>query len=305
MVKLLITVLFFKIALKNIQLQNILDCLVNVDIKWLVLAFLLVLIQLTASGLRWFYISQSLNAQLNLIKSLKLSFIGQFFNQILPSSIGGDAAKIWIVSTKGIRLGRAASTAISDRFSGLIVNIIIPTVSYIIFPITWPPSFSQIGTGLVLSLLLTFAVLVFLYTFDENIFKKNKKFHLEKLVVLLNDLKITLFKNKKKLWILILSVSIQTINIFIIFVIAKSLNIHVAFNFLIILVPTIMLISIVPISIAGWGLREALMVFGLSFANVAKLDAISISILFGLIHLTSAILGLAFFINYLYFRKND
>jgi uncharacterized protein (TIRG00374 family) len=264
-----------------------------------------VLLQLTAGGLRWFYISQSLNAKLNLIQSLKLSFIGQFFNQILPSSIGGDAAKIWIATREGVGLGRAASTAISDRFSGLIVNIMIPTISFIIFPISWPPNFSQIGAGLVLSLLLTFVVLVFLYFFNENSVKKSKLLYLDKLIHLLNDLKITLFKNKKRFWILVLSVAIQSLNIFIIYAIAKSLHTHIALNFLIILVPTIMLISIVPISLAGWGLREALMVFGLSFANVAELDAISISILFGLVHLASAILGLIFFINYFYFNKND
>ena len=47
------------------------------------------------------------------------------------------------------------------------------------------------------------------------------------------------------------------------------------------LVLPVMLIATIPISIAGWGLRESAMVLAFSFAGLAESDGLIVSILFG------------------------
>ena len=57
------------------------------------------------------------------------------------------------------------------------------------------------------------------------------------------------------------------------------------------LVPAAMLVSTLPISIAGWGLREVTMVFGFGLLGVDRSDAALVSIAYGLLFLAFGLLG--------------
>jgi hypothetical protein len=48
------------------------------------------------------------------------------------------------------------------------------------------------------------------------------------------------------------------------------------------LVPVIMLMAMVPVSIAGWGVRESIMIYGLGLANASAEAALVVSIMVGL-----------------------
>ncbi len=47
------------------------------------------------------------------------------------------------------------------------------------------------------------------------------------------------------------------------------------------LIPPIMLITMLPISIAGWGVREATMMVAFGYAGLAQTDGTVVSLLFG------------------------
>src|SRR5712671_4597616 len=47
------------------------------------------------------------------------------------------------------------------------------------------------------------------------------------------------------------------------------------------LIPPILLITMMPISIAGWGVREATMMVAFGYAGLAQTDGTVVSILFG------------------------
>ena len=50
----------------------------------------------------------------------------------------------------------------------------------------------------------------------------------------------------------------------------------------ILLVPPVILVTVVPISIAGWGVREGAMVVAFGFIGVPASAAFAVSVLFGL-----------------------
>jgi len=57
------------------------------------------------------------------------------------------------------------------------------------------------------------------------------------------------------------------------------------------LVPVVLLLSTLPISVAGWGVRENVMVVALAFAGAEASQALALSILFGLALLTLSLVG--------------
>lgn len=62
-------------------------------------------------------------------QAFKFNMIGTFFNQTLPSTIGGDALRLWLVNRTGA--GRRAATywVLVDRAIGLIALAIVVVVS--------------------------------------------------------------------------------------------------------------------------------------------------------------------------------
>jgi len=76
---------------------------------------------------------------------------------------------------------------------------------------------------------------------------------------------------------------------FVVWLIARGSDVHVSIGQCFVLVPVVVLFSMVPVSIAGWGVREGAMVVALGLVGVARAPALAVSVLFGL---TLAVSGL-------------
>jgi hypothetical protein len=62
---------------------------------------------------------------------------------------------------------------------------------------------------------------------------------------------------------------------------AMAVNASVDFAHILFLFLPVLLIASVPLSIAGWGVRESAMVLAFSYAGLAESDDLLVSILFG------------------------
>jgi hypothetical protein len=60
------------------------------------------------------------------------------------------------------------------------------------------------------------------------------------------------------------------------------MQLEVSLRDCILLVPPVILVTVVPISIAGWGVREGAMVVAFGFIGVPANAAFAVSVLFGL-----------------------
>ena len=63
-----------------------------------------------------------------------------------------------------------------------------------------------------------------------------------------------------------------------------SISAPAEFEQVFMLIPPIMLITMMPISIAGWGVREATMMVAFGYAGLAQADGTVVSILFGAVY---------------------
>lgn len=78
-----------------------------------------------------------------------------------------------------------------------------------------------------------------------------------------------------------LSFAIHTLTAVIAWLAALSIAAPASFDQVFLLMPPIMLITMLPISIAGWGVREATMMVAFSYAGLPQADGIAVSLLFG------------------------
>jgi len=77
----------------------------------------------------------------------------------------------------------------------------------------------------------------------------------------------------------------------IVFCLAIALGIWLSPLDTFVLVPSALLIAMVPISLAGWGVREVVFIQAFSLAGVVPSQALALSLLYGLVGLITGLLG--------------
>ena len=220
-------------------------------------------------------------------------FKGTFFNQVLPSSIGGDAVRMIDLTRKGYNKKEAFYDVFVDRVIGLVGLLVLNFIASIIFYGTFPSDFSRLIIFISLAGIAGFFSL-FLFQRMHFLAKYKLLNLLHRLSVRLNDLyssKSVLIKH------IAISVAVHFLSVLTIYGISLSIDAHISFQMLLIAVPPVFLLTIVPISLAGWGIREGAMVgiFMLVGANPTKV--LAMSILYGLLLIISALPGSYFWIK--------
>ena len=113
-----------------------------------------------------------------------------------------------------------------------------------------------------------------------------------------NDARTTLVSLSPGGVILAISVVLQIVQIASVYFIAVALGLEVSFTAVMVALPAVLLISSLPISLAGWGVREQSMVLALGAMGVAPTDALAISVLLGLSWIVIGLPGALVWLGY-------
>lgn len=72
---------------------------------------------------------------------------------------------------------------------------------------------------------------------------------------------------------------------------AHAIGASVSFEQVFLLIPPIMLITMLPISMAGWGVRETAMMVAFGYSGLPQADGLMISLLFGFAYFIVGAIG--------------
>ena len=87
------------------------------------------------------------------------------------------------------------------------------------------------------------------------------------------------------------SLIVQAATILSVIYLAWLLNVEITLGMSFTIFPIVLLISMLPVSVAGWGVREGAMAIGLGLLDVPHETSIAVSVLFGFVMLGSGLLG--------------
>jgi len=278
--RILVSAALLYFAFRGINFASIQSRLSQINIAWILLAVAATIFQVFLGALRWREISTASGAPLGTSQAFRYNMIGAFFNQTLPSTIGGDAMRLWLVKQTGAGWRAASYSVLVDRAIGLIALAVIVIASL-------PWSYDLVGSqrGRYALLLvdigalgasLGFLVLGRLSWGWLKTFWPTK--HVHACSVIANKV---IFSTRSGPKIAVLSLLIHVMAVVIAWCAVRSIAAPAAFQQLFLLVPPIMLITMLPISIAGWGVREASMMVAFGYAGLAQTDGTVVSLLFG------------------------
>ena len=262
----------------------------QIQLSWLVLAIAVFLGQLLLTGWRYALIGRAIKAALPTREAIRLVLIGQFFSQTLPSAIGGDAVRAYMTTRHGIGWGRAVSAVLCDRGVAMIVLMVLSTATIPIFlariadPLA--RSFTPVPALLVLA---GFGVLIL--GNDERLTRIGRWRIAKPFCVLVADLRRIVFGAPESRTIIPLSIVVHAGVIASVWLLGRALRLDIAVLDCLVLVPPIVVATLLPVSIAGWGIREGAMVFGFALVGVSEADALALSVAIGLAQIVAGLPG--------------
>ena len=254
-------------------------------------AAVLVILQLALGSVRWQLISGLLQAPMQLSRAFRFTLIGQFFNQVLPTALGGDAVRAWLASRDGAPLGRAVRAVVCDRVVGLVALLIIIGATLPVVPHIPDGSVSlkHLMRGAALLAVVGLAALYFL---GGPLARRLQRHRLTQAFGrLVEDLRAALFSRATSASTMGASIAAHVLAVGAMGLCANGMNIALDFSAAMTVIPTIVLVSMAPISIAGWGVREGATVIGLGMLGIAASDALAVSVAYGLLQIAVGIPG--------------
>jgi uncharacterized membrane protein YbhN (UPF0104 family) len=278
---------------------------IEINFFWLFLAFLSLLISILICALRWNKFLDIVGFKHNFIKVILVYFYGNLINQGLPTIIGGDFFRAVAFSNlkfqiKSLNLKQIFQNnkfleikdnfiiIVFDRLFGLLgVYLILATCLIFSNHSFW---FNSKVTGIIMIFFTTTAIILILVN-DKIIFKKAfKKFSRFSLSTTLLIKKILTIK-----FLVIETFRTITVHSFTsmgLYFCMKSLGLGPSIFDVFFIFSIVALLILLPISIAGWGVRETFLLSTFSELNFEPHLILAASLLYGLLILAASLPGL-------------
>ena len=232
-----------------------------------------------------------------------LYFEGMFFNLMLPTAIGGDMIRGYRVFQMTRRDEASLASILVERLSGFVALAIIaciamiPAYTYLNDPVVvWLVVMAATGVIGIVAGLLSVRLQTLFFRVLNGV--GLGRFH-ERLERLHESIRRYWTHRQALLQAVGLSLILQSLVIMIFYLTSRALNLSVDVRYFFLFVPLINVISMLPVSIAGLGLREGSSIYFFSKVGLDSAGAISLSLLFfAVTALCSGLGGIAFLVGH-------
>lgn len=261
----------------------------NLSPLYFIAAFALQALQIAICALRWQAVLRAIGARLGFWRAAMLFEIGNFFGQILPGAVGGDAMRILATRRAGLGLVASINSVMLERAATVYALLLLTTLAEPALLVRLPdmpakylfPALTLVASG----------GLLFLAQLDRLPEGWRRWRLVRGLTQLAADCRAC-FQNPRNALPIMSIALIGHVNLAVlIWELAIGLHAPVTLIDCLVLVPPVILVATLPISIAGWGAREVAMITLFGLIGVPAAQATALSVLFGLSTLLVALPG--------------
>jgi hypothetical protein len=290
--RILVTGVIFALIFRSIDLNVAWATLKQLDPALLCLALLMQFASTNAAILRWHLLMQNLRMPQPFGFYWRSYFKGMFFNQALPTSIGGDALRVVDVYKRGFRKRDALHGVLLDRGIGLAALLLLNVVANAFDPTLFPRQIYHLINLVALAGLVGFCAL--LLPCHLSWFHGTNAW-----LSLIRNLSRSLNQAfcRQRVPLATLSILTHLFTMFCICATGRAVGLDYSLLTYFIVVPPALLFTLIPVSLAGWGVREGAMVALFSLIGGDTAAILTVSILYGLMLALISIPGLIVFLG--------
>jgi glycosyltransferase 2 family protein len=264
-IKALVTLALFYLIFRNVDFDEVIDTVREARWPLLVLQCVFYPLGLFIVSLRLKYILAGYNIAVKLRVAFDLNWIGGFFNNFLPTSVGGDLYRIVFLNRLYPQQpAQVVAAVVLDRGLALLAMLLIAGLSSLLFvgeviPSTW-------SVVAIYSMGIVLLVVSFFVLFADHQLRLGYTSKYTAANRIINGVNVLLSYPRKKALLMSLVTSLLFVgwNILAYYFLFLAFNSHVSFLVLVFVIPLVSLAGLIPISINAIGVTEgaAILLFG-------------------------------------------
>ena len=298
LIKLSATAAIIAAIVWKLDLSTISRTLLSASPAAVATAFLLVFLQAALAAKRLAVVVSLFGRLMSFGNAWRVTLESMFFSQTFVSFLGGDAQRIWRLRSCGFSLNDAASAIAFDRVVGIMVNhgVFLLVLPYLLIAI----ASNSLRIGLLViaggGLIVIMLALCMGFMHGQIEAWLPDWFRANRLVRLLSNISTVcrhlFIFDARVASVLAISFIMSIINCLIFFLVLWGWSIPLVPALgCALLVTAVLEVAMLPISVAGWGVREGAVIFAFASFGVSADIAFGTSITFALIVLAIGLLG--------------
>jgi len=262
-------------VLKQVGWEQTWQSLQGAQLSYLATALGLALVGIVVRAYRWKVLLDALGIKISLSRLTVLYFIGTFFNNFLPTGVGGDVVRMYELAKQSERPAEAVGTVLVDRATGLLVLFLMALVALLFsYRLVTP----QVSAAIVLLSFVGWGGAAFLLKRDWL-----ERCGLLRIAAKMKQLEevyesVCACGPKAIAGALAASLALNVLLIAMNYLIALSLEVRVSLWYFLLFVPIISFLLVLPVSLSGLGVREGGYVYLFSQAGVSAPLALTMSL---------------------------
>jgi uncharacterized membrane protein YbhN (UPF0104 family) len=240
-------------------------------------------------AIRWRHILDYLGGALPSERSALIVLLSLLYNQVLPSTVGGDAVRVWMARDAAPTIAIVVKSVLVDRIVGLAALALVAAVAwpFLFRDVGWDPA--VVGAGLISFGGLAATIGLFLFSLLPVGSMALTPLRLA--WGLAHSLRTSLLPVRRSLLVGGLGVLGHGGVLMVTWLLGWGIELGAHWSAYAVVVPPVLIVSVLPISVAGWGVREGAMVAGFGLLGVASEKALALSILFGAVGTAAGLVG--------------
>jgi hypothetical protein len=268
----------------------------RLDLRLWLAALVVYLLTQLVSAVRWQALARLAGFDGGWGRYLAYYYIGMLFNLVLPTSVGGDVVRAWyLAGQEGAAPAAGRRTAallsvLADRVNGVLVLVALAAVATACCPLPLPPWVVTAVAAVAGGSLAGLACLPLLPHLQRRL---PGNAHLRRLA---DGARLYLRHGRVMAWVTALSLVVQVANVVVIGLIGAGLGLPVPPLFYGVMVPLVTLLTLLPVSVNGMGLREVGTVALLAPVGVDAASAVTLSLLVFAVFTVASLSGLGFYL---------
>jgi len=275
--------------LHNVEWGELFQRISAVRTPTLILAIILLVALTIPVARRWDLIVKALGGNIGFFSALRMILMMVLVNQSIPSNLGGDAYRIVATTRSGMPWKRATLAAFVDRLIALLALAIVASFGVLILL-----DHAELENHRLLAVVGTFSIvagtLAAWIFFRSTLASKlaNGIDILRRLIAALGEL---LHQPAQAIYLVVLTIIVQVVTVVVMSLIAINVGLKVPLFPILGVCALGLLISRLPVSLGGWGVREGTLVLGFAPFGISREAALAASITYGLTEFAAAIIG--------------
>jgi uncharacterized protein (TIRG00374 family) len=281
-----VSIVLLSVLLAQADLRGLWAAVEHASPGWLAAALALYLVMILASAWRWNLLLAAQRISVSARLLVNSFLVATFFNHFLPSNIGGDVIRIRDTTAPAGSIGRATAIVVIDRGLGLLALLLVAAGGASLAAVTAGPRLPLPAPLLWLAFALAAGAFLAVVARPDAIhmvlrptrLTRHDAIHtrVERLVELVRG-----FRAEPTALIACFAGAILAQGVLVAFylAIAYSLAIPISAMHLAVVVPLSFVVQLLPVSVNGFGVREATFTYYFGALNLPVESALVLSLL--------------------------